>query len=41
MPISLKTIAIREKKDKLEKQLSELESAILTFTDKIVYIYQE
>jgi hypothetical protein len=41
MPISLKTMAVREKKDKLEKQLSEIESAIITFSQKIVYINKE
>jgi uncharacterized membrane protein len=41
MPISLKTMAVREKKDKLERQLSEIESAIITFSQKIVYINKE
>ena len=38
MPISLKTLAIKQRKEELEKQLSEIEKAIDTFSKKEVYI---
>ena len=41
LPISMKTMAIRDKKNKFEKQLAEIEQALETFSQEIVYINKD